>query len=62
MKHSVQEVATGKIFTSSHSIDITHVEGKAIAIFTNPENYHPVKLKKTARYFSLHPQKNRDTI
>ncbi|WP_293079147.1 hypothetical protein [Okeania sp. SIO3B5] len=35
MKHSVQEVATGKIFTSSHSIDITHVEGKAIAIFTN---------------------------
>ncbi|NEO54391.1 MAG: hypothetical protein F6K54_15645 [Okeania sp. SIO3B5] len=24
MKHSAQEVATGKIFTSSHSIDITH--------------------------------------
>ncbi|WP_293064233.1 MULTISPECIES: hypothetical protein [unclassified Okeania] len=34
----------------------------AIAIFTNPENYHFVKLKKTARYFPLHPQKNYDSM
>ncbi|NEQ77383.1 MAG: hypothetical protein F6K23_32860 [Okeania sp. SIO2C9] len=44
VKHLEKKVSIGKFARPINNTDIIHVE--AIAIFTNPENHHPVKLKK----------------